>query len=176
MLGFENFFNTPAKGAQERDPPASGPTPASSDGAAGDFPDVLERPDQSGLSGKPESTQKEPAMTLNAGPSNTAERELDQMLAQQAEMAARVDAKRQGLKTAVLAEMREKIARYGLTAGELGFPPTAAPAPVPAGDRTVSVPKYRDPQSGKTWSGRGRTPVWLHGKDRLAYLINPAAV
>jgi DNA-binding protein H-NS len=176
MLGFENFFNNAARGAQERDLTVSGPIRASSDGVAGDFPAVLERRDQSGLSGKPESTQKESAMTLNAGPSNTAERELDQMLAQQAEIAARVDAQRQGLKTAVLAEMREKIARYGLTADELGFTQTAAPAPVPVGDGTVSVPKYRDPQSGRTWSGRGRTPVWLHGKDRLAYLINPAAV
>lgn len=24
-------------------------------------------------------------------------------------------------------------------------------------------PKYRDPESGKTWSGRGMTPVWLRG-------------
>jgi len=23
------------------------------------------------------------------------------------------------------------------------------------------VPKYRDPKSGKTWSGRGRAPLWM---------------
>jgi H-NS histone C-terminal domain len=25
-------------------------------------------------------------------------------------------------------------------------------------------PKYRDPQSGETWAGRGAQPVWLRGK------------
>ncbi|OXI42188.1 H-NS family nucleoid-associated regulatory protein [Burkholderia aenigmatica] len=31
--------------------------------------------------------------------------------------------------------------------------------------------KYRDPASGKTWSGKGREPAWLSGKDRAAFLI-----
>ena len=34
-------------------------------------------------------------------------------------------------------------------------------------------PKYRDPVSGKTWSGRGRIPAWIAGKDRTAFLIEP---
>jgi DNA-binding protein H-NS len=33
------------------------------------------------------------------------------------------------------------------------------------------VPKYRDPETGKTWSGRGRIPGWIAGKDRNAFLI-----
>lgn len=37
-------------------------------------------------------------------------------------------------------------------------------------------PKYRDPSSGATWSGRGRTPSWLRvaeekGKSREKFLI-----
>ena len=31
--------------------------------------------------------------------------------------------------------------------------------------------KYRDPQSGATWSGRGRTPRWLADHDREKFLI-----
>jgi hypothetical protein len=31
-------------------------------------------------------------------------------------------------------------------------------------------PKYRDPKSGKTWTGRGRHPLWLKG-DPSQYLI-----
>lgn len=39
--------------------------------------------------------------------------------------------------------------------------------------------KYRDPKSGKTWSGRGQTPVWLRtyeelGKNRAEFLIQAA--
>ena len=37
--------------------------------------------------------------------------------------------------------------------------------------------KYRDPKSGKTWSGRGRIPVWLRekveqGHDREEFAIS----
>lgn len=35
---------------------------------------------------------------------------------------------------------------------------------------------YRDPQSGATWSGRGRAPAWLAGvKDRTRFLIEGAS-
>lgn len=36
--------------------------------------------------------------------------------------------------------------------------------------RSVNA-KYRDPASGKTWSGRGRTPRWLDGLNREEFLI-----
>lgn len=32
------------------------------------------------------------------------------------------------------------------------------------GNRAKVAPKYRDPETGSTWTGRGRTPVWLAGK------------
>jgi DNA-binding protein H-NS len=43
--------------------------------------------------------------------------------------------------------------------------------------RGPQAPKYRDPVSGATWSGRGPAPAWLaSAKDRNAYLIDkPAA-
>jgi DNA-binding protein H-NS len=43
--------------------------------------------------------------------------------------------------------------------------------------RGPQAPKYRDPVSGATWSGRGPAPAWLAStKDRNAYLIDkPAA-
>ena len=31
--------------------------------------------------------------------------------------------------------------------------------------------KYRDPQSGATWTGRGRAPRWLADQDREKFLI-----
>ena len=38
------------------------------------------------------------------------------------------------------------------------------------------APKYRDPESGKTWSGRGMTPVWLReyesaGRKRAEFAV-----
>ncbi|MEM5372096.1 H-NS family nucleoid-associated regulatory protein [Paraburkholderia azotifigens] len=38
--------------------------------------------------------------------------------------------------------------------------------------RGPQAPKYRDPKSGATWSGRGPAPAWLAGaKDRTKFLI-----
>lgn len=42
--------------------------------------------------------------------------------------------------------------------------------------RGPQAPKYRDPATGATWSGRGRAPAWLAGaKDRKAFLIEGGA-
>ncbi|CAM2148995.1 MULTISPECIES: H-NS histone family protein [Paraburkholderia] len=69
----------------------------------------------------------------------------------------------------VITMIREKIAEYGLSAQDLGFavaarrgrPPKKAPLP----------PRYQDPKSGATWSGRGKPPKWIAGKNRERYLI-----
>lgn len=37
--------------------------------------------------------------------------------------------------------------------------------------KSTIVAKYRDPASGKTWSGRGRLPYWLTGKNKEDFLI-----
>ncbi|WP_080409549.1 H-NS histone family protein [Burkholderia ubonensis] len=38
--------------------------------------------------------------------------------------------------------------------------------------RTKSVPpRYWNPDTGETWSGRGREPKWIAGKERGPYLI-----
>ena len=33
------------------------------------------------------------------------------------------------------------------------------------------APKYKDPMTGATWTGRGKTPKWLDGKDRTQFAI-----
>ncbi len=50
----------------------------------------------------------------------------------------------------------------------------------PAAKRGTVAPKYRDPNTGATWTGRGRTPVWVleaekAGATRQSFLIAPAA-
>ena len=60
--------------------------------------------------------------------------------------------------------IREMIREHGITAEQLGF------APAGKGSRTKAPAKYRDPMTGKTWSGRGRTPLWMDGP-REAYAL-----
>jgi DNA-binding protein H-NS len=32
-------------------------------------------------------------------------------------------------------------------------------------------PKYRNPTTGETWTGRGKAPAWIAGKTRDSFLI-----
>ena len=86
----------------------------------------------------------------------------------------------------VLAELRELMNAYGITAEELSRPAskTARPKAVPAkaaspskGKKPAapSPAKYRGPQ-GQTWTGHGTAPKWLNelvagGKTRDDFLI-----
>jgi len=33
------------------------------------------------------------------------------------------------------------------------------------------APKYRNPENGNTWTGRGKEPSWIAGKDRALFQI-----
>lgn len=67
-------------------------------------------------------------------------------------------------KAEVLDKVRALIIEYELQPRDFGFKQSRA-----RGTGTV-VTKYKDPVSGATWSGRGRTPRWLEG-DRSTYEI-----
>jgi len=74
-------------------------------------------------------------------------------------------------KQEVVDSIKAKIAEYGLTADDIFF---AAPAPNKAKSRKATGPapaKYKDPESGKTWSGRGLAPLWIKDKNRDEFLI-----
>ncbi|MFP4890820.1 H-NS family nucleoid-associated regulatory protein [Paraburkholderia sp. EG304] len=68
-----------------------------------------------------------------------------------------------------IADIKQKIAEYDLTAEELGF--TSAAAKPRRKSSATAVAKYRNPRTGETWSGRGRSPGWLVGKNRERFLI-----
>lgn len=48
--------------------------------------------------------------------------------------------------------------------------------PIPGNGKGHKPPKYRDPETGQTWSGMGHTPGWLKGvKNRDQFLIDKAS-
>lgn len=70
----------------------------------------------------------------------------------------------------VVAEIQARMKEYGITLEDLkgGAKKTKARAAVAA--------KYRNPATGESWSGRGRTPKWLaeelaKGRSREEFLI-----
>lgn len=81
--------------------------------------------------------------------------------------AARV---KQEEKAQAISAARAMIDSYGITARDLGLDKVKGKTgPTPG--RKIAA-KYRDPQSGATWSGRGKTPKWINGvTDRSVYAI-----
>lgn len=73
----------------------------------------------------------------------------------------------------VVADIKQKMAQYDLSPADLGF--SGARAGKTASKGKVA-PKYRDPATGKTWTGRGRAPKWIaeaeaRGVNRDTFLI-----
>ena len=76
---------------------------------------------------------------------------------------------RQSEIAAAVAKVRELVAEFGLTAQDV-FPSRGAKSGAAKGASKVA-PKYRDPASGQTWTGRGKAPKWIEGRDRNQFLI-----
>ena len=56
----------------------------------------------------------------------------------------------------------------------LALLPKTAPKDTRVRSKGVLPPKYRDPVSGATWSGKGPVPHWIADKNREDFLIEPA--
>ncbi|AJC19689.1 H-NS family nucleoid-associated regulatory protein [Pandoraea pulmonicola] len=67
----------------------------------------------------------------------------------------------------VVAEVKQKIYDYELTAKDLGLTVTDGRR---RAARAQIAPKYMNPTTGETWSGRGRAPKWV-GKNKEKFLI-----
>lgn len=67
---------------------------------------------------------------------------------------------------------RELVAEFGLTLQDV-FPSgrSASKASVKSSTGAKVAPKYSDPATGQTWTGRGKAPKWIDGQDRAKYLI-----
>lgn len=89
-----------------------------------------------------------------------------ELLAKKVELEAQIAAAQAEAKAQAVAQARALTQEHGLTAADV-FPPSKAKG-------TVGAPKYRDPATGVTWTGRGKPPNWINGKDRAPFLITPA--
>jgi DNA-binding protein H-NS len=95
-----------------------------------------------------------------------------QLLAEKEALEAKLNEVRATEVAGVIDKIRELMTEYGLSAEDI-LPrrkrgrPAGSSAPKPA---AALPPKYMDPKTGKTWSGRGRAPAWL-GKRPERFLI-----
>ncbi|MGO4153121.1 H-NS histone family protein [Cupriavidus sp. YAF13] len=100
-----------------------------------------------------------------------------QLLAEKERIEAQIAEVRATEVAGVIEKIRALMVEFSLTADDLqlrrrrGRPASGEKTEV--APRTVQPPKYQDPKTGATWSGRGRAPAWL-GKNRDKYMIAEA--
>ncbi|HDR9512082.1 histone [Burkholderia cepacia] len=91
-----------------------------------------------------------------------------ELLAKRAALEAEINAAKETARESALKEVRKLVGEFDISAREV----YGARQPHKRG-RTD--PKYRHPETGATWSGRGRPPAWIDGKDRALFEIQQSA-
>jgi DNA-binding protein H-NS len=90
-----------------------------------------------------------------------------ELLQQREALESKIAEARQREISQAVSQARALVAEFGLTAQDV-FPSGKARS-ASAGAKVAA--KYRDPATGKTWTGRGKAPKWIDGKDRAKFLI-----
>ncbi|WDD90707.1 H-NS histone family protein (plasmid) [Burkholderia sp. FERM BP-3421] len=72
----------------------------------------------------------------------------------------------------VLCDIRAAVERYAIAPEQIYG--NHVRMRIRDGRRGPLQPKYRDPETGQTWCGRGRLPRWLVGRCREDFLVEQA--
>lgn len=91
-----------------------------------------------------------------------------ELLAQKQALEEQLAAAHKAESGAAIAQARAIVADFSLTEADVfGRAPSSRKGQVVAA-------KYKDPTTGKTWTGRGKPPQWIADKDRDQFLIQQA--
>ena len=84
---------------------------------------------------------------------------LQELLAQKAALERQIDEARREDRAAAIAQVKALMEQHGLTAADL----VGKAAPARSGGKSSGkvAAKYRNQETGETWSGRGLKPKWL---------------
>ena len=82
-----------------------------------------------------------------------------ELLAQKAELERKIEnARKQELSDAI-SKIKGLMSQYGITLADLGGKSSSGKSGSAKGSKVA--PKYRNPATGDTWTGRGRQPKWV---------------
>jgi DNA-binding protein H-NS len=93
---------------------------------------------------------------------------LTELIAQKAAIEKQINAARQQEVGDAIAKVRKIVDEYQLTSADI-FSGTKAKKSLKTPSKVA--PKYKNPETGATWTGRGITPNWLAGKNKADFLI-----
>jgi DNA-binding protein H-NS len=88
---------------------------------------------------------------------------LQELLKQRSMIEAQIQKKKNEMRAQAIAQVRSIVRDFDLKATDI-FSQRAT-------GKTAGTAKYRDPVTGKTWTGRGKPPNWIIGKDRSQFAI-----
>ena len=94
---------------------------------------------------------------------------LRDLLAQKEALEQKITELRAAEVSEAIAKIHALIEEYGLSQEDI-FARTSSSKTRKTSSNKVPA-KYRDPSTGKEWSGRGVSPRWLQGKNREDFLI-----
>ena len=95
---------------------------------------------------------------------------LKELLAQQEALNKQIEEVRTAAVAGAIEQARNLVAEFGLTAKDIFAGGAKATGGKKKTSGTVAI-KFRDPLSGNTWTGRGKAPRWLDGKNKDDYLV-----
>ena len=107
---------------------------------------------------------------------NELQQQINEFEAKLNELRKQQELERKGERTQAIVTAKDLIKSYDLTAFDLGLTGKGTTKRNTEDKRNVVAPKYQDPESGKTWTGRGKSPAWLSaqlssGRDKQDFLI-----
>lgn len=91
-----------------------------------------------------------------------------ELIAQREALEKQIAEARQTEVAAAIATVRALVADFQLTADDV-FTQDRRQRSSTAGAKVE--PKYRNPATGETWTGRGKAPRWIADQDRSQFLI-----
>jgi DNA-binding protein H-NS len=94
---------------------------------------------------------------------------LQELIAQKDALEKLIQDTRQTELAEAISQVKGLITTFGLTQEDI-FGASRGTKKVKAEGSKVAA-KYRDPISGKEWSGRGLAPKWLQGREKSEFLI-----
>jgi DNA-binding protein H-NS len=94
---------------------------------------------------------------------------LKDLIAQKETLEKLIQDTRQAEKTEAINKIKTLIFEHQLTQQDIFGVTRGSKKPKSEGPKVAA--KYRDPDSGKEWSGRGLAPKWMQGKDKALFLI-----
>ena len=95
---------------------------------------------------------------------------LAELIKQREALDAQIAQTRQTELADAIGKVKALVAEHGLTAEDVFGSAKRGPKASGATKNPVA-PKYRDAATGQTWTGRGKAPKWIDGKDRAQFVI-----